>query len=994
MNCSRALCDAAKKTQRLGITWLLLSVLAFRSTGVALAQSVEPEPTSFDERKLAALQTEDLKYVHECAYGLVVVRPAKIAALSEIQAVPGADLGGANPFKPSEVERFVWMIYPNRRTWKLETAMVIQLTKDVSSDQIVQQISPDATQDPNEERLYKPTDLDSDRPAIGFPDSRTILIGTDTFFVYDRLQSSRAKNASPSRFGKLFTNLDLESHAYAGIDFERLRHFLESARSEIRPDWVDRLGPLSFVRAMHVAINLSKPEGLVVVGESGEATETPELGKRILESSVAILKQEMETLRFSLDDQGLEKTRAIERQCESLLATMSIHDNSTSSMLRSRELGAVTMMKLVALVGSAYLDLVRSKQAQSLFAWNMHSIGLAFHEYHDQFNELPRDSVSPNGQALLSWRVALLPWLGQRALYNRFRLDEAWDSPHNIKLLTQMPSVFQVRGKGEPNKTSIQRVTGPGTGGDANSFADIRGLGSVLAIIESEASAEWTKPGGFEFDQQNPAAGLYECGSFAVMFDGSLIYIYPTIAPEVLRSPFLNDGSKFDDEAFAYPGTRNTERPIHPATITAERVEAILEAMAGGSNRDILEDLRTLATAVPTIDRSAVVLDRVTPFLRSTSPFVRQAALKAIDRWSVGAKADWRRLAELLQDPMEGNRWRAVELLADFREPELVQSLLRMPACDDAATRTVLYHRYATIAAEAVLPMLHDSDPKIRTYAAFLIGSTGGGEHMAAIQALLADNDEECRNAAQVVLRKWQQPSRLQQALDDSAADLTVALSKILEFVQPDQNGNLIEVDLSPRNAKGHLDVRDFRLLGSLSQLQSLTLSSTLATAEDVAYIADLPLRKLKINYCPRVNDDVSESLRRLKSLQELNIEETNVGDETAMAVGSLTDLRKLDLTGTRITDVGAEHLAKLTKLRQLHLSETRVTDSGAKFLVNLSELELLYLERTELTDSCIESLATLRSLKFLGLSNTHLTDAGFDRLKSALPNCRVIGKD
>src|SRR5258705_440975 len=32
------------------------------------------------------------------------------------------------------------------------------------------------------------------------------------------------------------------------------------------------------------------------------------------------------------------------------------------------------------------------------------------------------------GRALLSWRVAILPFLGQELLYREFRLDEAWDS--------------------------------------------------------------------------------------------------------------------------------------------------------------------------------------------------------------------------------------------------------------------------------------------------------------------------------------------------------------------------------------------------------------------------------------------------------------------------------------------------------------------------------------------------------------------------------------
>ena len=43
------------------------------------------------------------------------------------------------------------------------------------------------------------------------------------------------------------------------------------------------------------------------------------------------------------------------------------------------------------------------------------------------------------GKPGLSWRVAILPYLEQDTLYKQFKLDEPWDSPHNKKLIRQMP---------------------------------------------------------------------------------------------------------------------------------------------------------------------------------------------------------------------------------------------------------------------------------------------------------------------------------------------------------------------------------------------------------------------------------------------------------------------------------------------------------------------------------------------------------------------------
>ena len=56
----------------------------------------------------------------------------------------------------------------------------------------------------------------------------------------------------------------------------------------------------------------------------------------------------------------------------------------------------------------------------------------------------PRRSSSRNGTPLLSWRVAILPYLGEseKALYGQFKLSEPWDSPHNKALLAKMPKVY------------------------------------------------------------------------------------------------------------------------------------------------------------------------------------------------------------------------------------------------------------------------------------------------------------------------------------------------------------------------------------------------------------------------------------------------------------------------------------------------------------------------------------------------------------------------
>src|SRR6476646_454448 len=57
-------------------------------------------------------------------------------------------------------------------------------------------------------------------------------------------------------------------------------------------------------------------------------------------------------------------------------------------------------------------------------------LALAFHDFADKNGgAFPTDAIrDKNGKALLSWRVALLPFLEEGTLYKQFKLDEPWDS--------------------------------------------------------------------------------------------------------------------------------------------------------------------------------------------------------------------------------------------------------------------------------------------------------------------------------------------------------------------------------------------------------------------------------------------------------------------------------------------------------------------------------------------------------------------------------------
>ena len=163
---------------------------------------------------------------------------------------------------------------------------------------------------------------------------------------------------------------------------------------------------------------------------------------------------------------------------------------------------------------------------------------LAFHNYADKNGALPPAVVvGPGGKALYSWRVVLLPYLGQKKLHDEFRLGEAWDGPNNKKLLAKMPKVFNpVPGDAQKeHKTFYQLFVGPDTaftGRPPNqgprfpaAFPD--GTSNTFLVVEAGEAVPWSAPRDVPFDLGKPApklGGLFADGFHVATADGAVHY--------------------------------------------------------------------------------------------------------------------------------------------------------------------------------------------------------------------------------------------------------------------------------------------------------------------------------------------------------------------------------------------------------------------------------------------------------------------------------------
>jgi beta-lactamase regulating signal transducer with metallopeptidase domain len=132
---------------------------------------------------------------------------------------------------------------------------------------------------------------------------------------------------------------------------------------------------------------------------------------------------------------------------------------------------------------------------------NMKQVALALHNYYNTYRHFPPQATyDEEGNALLSWRVLILPFLEQEALYRKFHLDEPWDSPHNKKLIEKMPEVYgpTVDHLGLPEgSTVVLGVSGEGAAftREGTQFKEFRdGMSMSAMLVETNTSIPWTQP--------------------------------------------------------------------------------------------------------------------------------------------------------------------------------------------------------------------------------------------------------------------------------------------------------------------------------------------------------------------------------------------------------------------------------------------------------------------------------------------------------------------
>ncbi|MEL6106909.1 MAG: DUF1559 domain-containing protein [Planctomycetota bacterium] len=274
---------------------------------------------------------------------------------------------------------------------------------------------------------------------------------------------------------------------------------------------------------------------------NGVSINASMLAKQIESVAIEFSLPPNESARLSLQPREGTDLNAIREQLNPV-ARM-IQDDFQIEISGSTDPGELTW-ELKSGQSAVIADLIRDLRGSAQQSQTMNDLKqvlLAFHNHYSVHGEFPKD-ISREGEALLSWRVKVLPFLDQSALYQTFDVTKSWDDTAN-----QVPAkmVVPTYSKQEDAKTQIRLPVCKGSiwDGDGKITFDkmIDGTSNTIAVIIAPQSAatSWTQPGYFRLNEQDLVGSVFgdQDRLIAGFADGSVqVFTRDEMSEERLRA--------------------------------------------------------------------------------------------------------------------------------------------------------------------------------------------------------------------------------------------------------------------------------------------------------------------------------------------------------------------------------------------------------------------------------------------------------------------------
>jgi len=534
-------------------------------TGSNLAQAAPPKENAAQNDPPAKFS---LDYLPANATFVLAIRPAELFQHEALKPLQGLDkalfsLGSRYGMSSVQPDEALAIMYKKAGRSSYGEMAIFRSKKPIDIQKYKRGLIPDPVGKPIGERvLYfdrKLGDGDSS-PAYAMPDTRTIIAGN--VGVLTQILSKRPGDAPLPRWAEQWKSVAADPIAVA-LDVQAIRGDVERELSPTpsATPWIKLAAPM-WEQTDLVVAGATLGDKLALRAKA--VCISPDGAEKVQETSKALIPLALNMI----DSMRADSAKARPGTAPSALATMNPLFDLAEKALKSikfsqsgAKLNAEGEVPLDAGRTLAALlppvEAAREAARRSQSTNNMKQIALALHNYNDKYGKFPPAIViGPDGKTPHSWRVEILPYLEQSpaaaTLYERYRLDEPWDSENNRKVLAQMPTVFRDPND-DPKSTNASyfAVTGDTaafSGKDGNkiqAFTD--GTSNTIMVVEAKRDVPWTKPDDIAYDPAKPLPALgghIKEGFLAAFVDGSVRLISKEAEEKLLRALFTKAGGE------------------------------------------------------------------------------------------------------------------------------------------------------------------------------------------------------------------------------------------------------------------------------------------------------------------------------------------------------------------------------------------------------------------------------------------------------------------
>lgn len=546
---------------RLPACLLAAGLCLVRLVMVSAAGPIAPEATGVTATSDSHVWSA-LRFVPRATYFLAGVRPRdlmQVTALDDIDSLLAAlteyGLGRRIDVAMSDVTQFVVVgTYGGPRLASYNAMAIVELQSREAALAMMAALFGSAF-DPASERVGTGNTVALVRELAGvLSGERTVLLGPPSViqnwkFSGDAGAVAEAEVPWPVRFTDA-----LSTQAFAVLDLEQLRRF--APRFD---DWM--LSEYGWLAAASPLLRETRRLEIAVQGRNGLQLTTTVSGNQesladidgTLRAATTIVRNVLrESLKAFPEWSHDAAVPFIRLTRDALARPVLTSDGGLSRVQMKLQVSRDQLREFRAAVAPLAGRLELSAR-RSLRSRNLKRIGDAMLAYYRQHGSFPPAAVSRDGNVRFSWRVALLPFLGEHQLYEKYHLDEPWSSSANQEVLRQMPDVYRhVDDSPTSYRSAYYALTGPGTAfGDGDQVIHLRdfrdGVSNTILVVESRQGVPWTKPSDIEVrpDAEVPSFGGFDpAGALVLLGDTAVTFMPASVAPASLRAFITRAGGE------------------------------------------------------------------------------------------------------------------------------------------------------------------------------------------------------------------------------------------------------------------------------------------------------------------------------------------------------------------------------------------------------------------------------------------------------------------